>query len=211
MPRYLQSGVSNAFAALLRRYRTGRGSITGIWDSLVPVVEADRHWQADRLNQYGLITQVTGDGANLTAGMLVAQELEVLVHRITASSSPNVADVNLFTPLQTYNPAAINPAIHFPHVQPITFNAPAALSRAFGLSGLNAAQQVININGAPHTSVGQLRRTGPFAELFHEAYDPPIRLHPQTSICVQATFPILGNVLTCNFWYSEREAQGDVG
>jgi hypothetical protein len=224
VPRWRLSGIGNAFTAFARRYRLNTGLVE-VLDSVLPVAQVDKHWQADRLNIWGGFGQQTAAGINLEGVGLVAANSEVLVHKIEAwiDGGFGSGTAHLFTPLQTYNFAAIGPAIFLPWLQmPYdSKSTPARLPAAFIGAGANAALQTLIVNGTPFTTVGPTYKlTREFAtshrapEVLWSAQDPPLRLHPQQELVVQATdfnqFPA-GTALNVNFYFSEREPQGSVG
>lgn len=218
MPRWALSGISNAYTAFVRRYRLNR-PVTEVLDSVIPVAQVDKHWQSDRLNVWGAFGQETGDNVNLSGVGLVAGNNEVLVHRIHAWVTGAIVTptLHLFTPLQTYNFAAINPGIWLPWLQMAYDDkaTPARLPEAFIGSGKNAALQTLVVNGVPFTTVGPvyLRAVTSFeTPPIWSEQDPPLRLHPQQELVVQTTTAHgFANVLNVNFYFSEREAQGNVG
>lgn len=241
MPRWFTHG--KAFTALRRRYNLNedaREFLTG----LLPVIEADRHWTADRLNLWGIFTQHAlpgGIGPVYPAASLHAQRKELLVHRIQAtlriggswSSVPGYG-FHLFSPLQTYVPELNRAAIWFPWAQTMVEPADAGqLSEGFGLTGDNAAQQVVLVNGVPYTSIGPVGfapwvitfvgATGggyaysaqPELQTLWSFQDPPLRVRPFSALTVQTTSAMgpSGSIWTLdvNWWYSEREDVGRVG
>lgn len=220
---------SKALTAWRRRWRLNRDP-TQILDAILPVAQVDKHFPDDLLNLYGIFSQAAGTGGNTyLACMLSAQEKEVLLHRIhgsfiKAGGWSAVQAYHLFTPLQAYNPVVNNTALWLPWLQtPIRTGEPGNLSQAFGTTGDNAAQQVVNVNGAPHISIGPVTH-GPFIagvvggscvrqEVIWSAQDPPLRIAPFTSICVQlaAVSTLATDFLNVSMFYSEREDQGRVG
>lgn len=223
MPRWQPSGIANALTAFVRRYRLGT-SITDVWTGIIPVAQVDKHWQDDRLDIWGMFVQGGADAGpapQLLSATLFAQDLEVLVHRVDGWWAGQVSNrVHLFTPLQTYDPAATNPNVFFPWLQTMVQTGDAGrLSRAFGIGGYNGAHQVVTVSGTPFTTFG------PFSPLHTELtpggrvhrfwgfQDPPIRLKPFERLTVQALgqAAFITDVLGANFYYSEREPQGNVG
>ncbi len=226
MPRW--SFHSKALTAWRRRWRLNRDP-TEILDGILPVAEIDKHWTDDRINLWGLFTQAQGTGANThLACMITAQTKELLVHRVqyslTRSAWPIAQPVHLFTPLQGYVPTVNNTALHLPWLQTgLRAGDPGQLSEAFGTSGDNLGLQVVLVNGAPHICIGPITH-GPFVagvigaacvreERLWTFQDPPIRIAPWTSLCVQmaAVSASALDMLNVSFFYSEREDQGRVG
>lgn len=189
----------------------------------------DTDWPTDTLGLYGLYTQAQepAAGVEYMACELVAQRNELLVHRIVATclvgaSAGGVGQgVHVLTPLQGYNPTVNGTTIWFPWAQtPYEVGQAAALPEAYGLGGTNAAQQIVNINGVPFTSIGPVHfqeyATGltmpqSFNMELWGFQDPPIRVRPQTHLAVQsiavATAGGALETLNVNWWFSEREAQ----
>jgi hypothetical protein len=158
---------------------------------------------------------------------LVATVHEVLIHRIEwymqlVSVFPTT--VHLFTPLQTYTPFDVASNAFFAWWQGAA-NAgdTGKLGRTFGAGGLGSAHQVVNVNGVPITTFGPSQTGEQFLggswALTREpkqlwgAQDPPFRLKPGAMAVVQGVAVSAGSsdVLTVNFWYTERAPQGDVG
>jgi hypothetical protein len=220
VPRWRQSGIGNAFTAFARRYRLNTG-IVEVLDSVIPVAQIDKHWQGDRLDIWGAFGQEIGDGVNLPGVGLVAGDKELLVHRLDVwdGGLTGLTSVHLFTPLQTYDFAAVNPGIWLPWLQtPYDDKAtPARLPTAFVGSGKNAALQTLIVNGVPFTTVGPNYNTAPSAfrqQILWAFQDPPIRVHPQQELVVQGTAAAGwtgAHILNVNFYFSEREPQGNVG
>lgn len=224
MARELLSG--RQLTAFTRRYRLGR-YLTNVLGTIIPTAQVDKHWQADTLDVFGLHAQVTGAAGapfDYIAAMLVAQEREVLVHRvnawaITTGAVPVDLGFHLFTPLQAYDPTIVRTQIWFPWLQPATQTDPARLSRAFCLTGGNPVLQTVIINAVPFVSVGPRYRSygagvdlDPVPRELWTFQDPPIRLFPFGEMAVQSsTQPNNTILLNVNFYYSEREAQGGVG
>lgn len=223
MARPLLSG--RTLTAFTRRYRLGR-FLLSIWDTILPVAVIDTHWQDDTLDVWGLFGQATPGAGTIGAVQLQAQEKELLVHRVTAYVQNSATGgalsegLHCFTPLQAYDPTAIGRAIHYPWMQPETDIARVRLSRAFCFSGAAAAHMTVLIGGVPVLAFGPLFQTtfGPIgsAEFPPREYwgfqNPPYRLPPFGSLCVQQVLAAAGNeLINVNFWYSEREDQGRVG
>lgn len=235
MPRWVQSGISNSCAALVRRYRLN-AAVTEVLNAVLPVVQVDKHWQSDRLNLWGAFGQfdytALGAGEHGAVMLVGADDRETLVHRVVANEqvASNIPDthVHLFSPLQTYNPVLNGPTLYLPWLQgSVTPSDPAALSRAFVLSGSNPGQQVVVVNGVPQVSIGPVFNckvqnvtvgaltsfTGDNPELW-SFQDPPLRLLPSQTLAVQGLVPRSGPLagsLNVSFFYSEREPQGNVG
>jgi len=219
--------VSRSLLALRRRYNID-SSLSEMWTGLVNVVQVDHHWQQDTLDIYGLFIQSpAGDGVNLLACSIEAQQREVLVHKIEFSwtgASITGHTVHVFTQLQTYNPYDISSFLSLPWLQTKVRQGDAGqLGSVFGLSGLGSALQVVNVPPfGPITTIGPTYPSGIVfgtGGAFHnkpaviwDFQNPPIRLKPFQSIVVQEPlFSLVGSFLNVNFYYSEREPQGDVG
>lgn len=221
MPRWVTA--DRVFAAWSRRWglnSPAQEMLTGI----IPVAEVDRHYTDDRLNLWGIFMQQQGTviANRLGACSIVTQANEALVHRVDAHFSSALAntsfDCHLFTPLQTYDPHAINPALTLPWLQPISFGEPGRLSRTFGLIGEQDFLQVVTVNGAPHVGVGPVLRgisagsAGRSGGRLWDFQDPPLRMRPNTQLTVQMLVQLpVGYFLNCSFYYTERLDQGRVG
>jgi len=130
------------------------------------------------------------------------------------SVAPRTLIGHLFTPLQNYNPAAVGPALVFPWLQPVQPPQPARLSESVGLVGDAPFLQVVTVNGLPHTSVGPLMQKGVNSpsKVHWDSQDPPWRLKPLQLLTFQTLTQIpVGNSINVSFWFTERDAQGDVG
>ncbi len=216
MPTWKTSG--RVFAAWSRRHGLNAPAqeiLTGI----IPVAEVDRHYTDDRLNVWGLFGQQLGTtGLLLGAVSLVAQERELLVHRVAYffSGAPQILlTCHVFSPLQAYDPHSVGPALVLPWLQPVEPGSPGRLSRAFGLQGETALLQVVTVNGAPHTSIGPASQMFTLSSDLIDLWgyqDPPFRVRPFGQLTVQTTVLLpIGFGLNVSFWYSERDDQGAVG
>lgn len=224
MPRWAQSGIGTALTAFVRRYRLN-APVGEVATGILPVAQVDKHWQSDRLNVWGVFGQRISDGINHSGVGLLAGTREVIVHKVEVwidSAGANHV-FHMFTPLQGYNAFAVLPTIALPWLQmgyqgPVQ---PVFFPEAFVLAGGAPALQTIIVNGAGFVTTGPVYR-------WHNAgvvgaipgsptiiwgfQDPPLRLHPQQEIVVQgATLFGAGAILNVNFYFSEREPQGNVG
>lgn len=207
---------------------------TEILTGVIPTAQVDKHWDSDRLNVWGMFVQgekPRGVGAQHICATLEAQRKELLVYRVDAKlMSMSLASdnpVHIFSPLQNYNPhatsdGAADTTIWFPWLQSMVEQPgdPARMPEAFGLGGYNATMQVVTINGVPFTSVGPISGGQSMAldhgsAVFWEFQDPPLRVRPFATLCVQSTLALTGGstdwYLNCNFWFVEREDVGRVG
>jgi hypothetical protein len=217
-------------AGLQRRWNVNN-PFSEISSGVVPVVEVDKHRAAEDQDIYGMLVQSSvGNGAKLLACALVAQDREVLIHKIDfhyQALSTILRGVHIFTPLQNYNPFNVNSAAYFAWLQgPANVNDVGKLGRSFGIGGAGNAHQVVVVNGVPVTTFG------PFYQYeYHSVFvlgagfnnekpnrvlwshqDPPFRLKPFSMCCVQEIWAgAAGDLLDVNFFYSERVPQGDVG
>lgn len=227
MPRWYQH--ARQLAGLQRRWTLNR-SLGEILSGVVPVVEVDKHRSADDSNIYGMLVQAAGNLGQIEACALVAQDNEVLIHKIefwwTTVFSLVSRPVHIFTPLQTYTPFDVASNAYFSWWQgPANVGDEGKLGRTFGAGGLGSAHQVVNVNGVPITTFGPsfdyevmglgavdvaMRR--PAVKIW-DFQDPPFRLKPGVMACVQSVSPAIGagDTLNVNFYYSEREPQGDFG
>lgn len=200
--------------------------LTGV----IPVAEVDRHWTDDRLDVWGMFTQVPGTAVvnRLGACTILPQAKEILVHRITAqlsSSTSLVHNIHLFTPLQAYAPTALNAALVLPWLQPVKPGQAGRLAETIGVTGeTDAGLMVVVVNGAPHTAIGPLfvisaLQVGLVGTLSAKAptvlwdyQNPPLRVKPGQQLTVQVTTQLPNTtLLDVNWWWTERIFQGDVG
>ncbi len=220
--------------------------LTGV----LPTVQTDKHWQDDTLSVFGLLCQGQVDGSaidGLSACQLTAPpNVECLVHRVEfhVQAVDNVNDAfdrtfHIFSPLEGYDPVAINPGAFFAWLQMSAVDGTTSLQGlTFATGGSALTHQTVILNGVPIVTFGPLARTtqsfvrgadglsvgNASAAFLHGMWtfqDPPLRLKPLARLCVQQAdtfFPFIpngggerGHILSVNFWYSEREAQGDVG
>ena len=224
MPRWLQHARN--FAGFRRRWNINT-PIAQVLDGVLPVVEVDKHRNADDQDIWGMFAQSIGDGVNLRAVALVAQAREVLIHRVEAWSDEAISPAalwHIFTPLQAYNPFNVGaPAAFFSWMQgKAVAQDVGQLGNTFGMAGHGNAHQVVVVNGVPVTTFGPTRSWSTIGlgggwvtyepVHFWGFQDPPFRLKPFTMLCVQdINVGRLNADLNVNFWYSERTAQGDVG
>lgn len=225
-PRWVTT--TKVWAAWSRRHGLNAPAqqiLTGI----LPVAQVDKHWLDDRIELWGLFMQQPGTAVpgRLGACTLLTQRKEAIVHKIEAqltiiSASPGtIANVHLFTPIFPYLPTAVNAFIVFPWLQPISAPDPGRLARSFGLIGeTDAGLQVVTVDGAPHTSVGPSYSLGTYAaglvggrrHVLWSFQDPPLRVKPGQQLTVQLLDVLPAALaLQVNFYFSEREFQGDVG
>ncbi len=146
---------------------------------------------------------------------------------------------HIFSPLEGYDPVQVFPGAFFAWLQMGAVDGTTSnQGLTFAQGGSNAAHQTVILNGVPIVTFGPLARThrsytsatptegisianasANFLQGFWFFQDPPLRLKPLARLCVQQAdtfFPgtveiSRGHILTVNFWYSERAAQGDVG
>jgi len=224
MPRWLSLG--RQFTALRRRYNLNV-PLGELLTGILPTVEIDKHYPDDTLDLWGMFSQAVGDAVNLESCSLVAGAREVLVHRVDVwdegTGSANGIDWHMFTPLQTYNPVGVAAqSVQFPWAQmKANTQDTGQLSRAFGLSGTAAGLQVVTINGVPVTSVGPVysgqvfvvnTAVGTSPIKAWEAQNPPLRIKPFGILTVQVLQPTFVNhLMNVNWWYTERDPQGDIG
>lgn len=189
----------------------------------MPTAQVDKHWTDDRIDLWGMFMQQPGTATlnRLGACSLVAQEKELLVHKIeawfTTTSASGLVGLHLFTPLQAYAPTAINPALVLPWLQPVKPGQPGRLSRAIGVAGeTDAGLMTVTVNGAPHTAIGPVQTN--IAQTFSPPVevwgfqDPPLRVKPLQQLTIQSLNQIPTNtLLNVNWFWTERVFQGDVG
>ena len=219
MPAWTRAGKT--FVAFARRWGLNAPPAE-LWTGVVPTAQIDKHWTEDRLDMWGLECQQGGTAVagNLASCSLVAGSKELLVHRVgvtyNGSVAPRTLVGHLFTPLQTYNPAAIGPALVFPWLQPVQPGEPARLASAVGLVGDAAFLQVVTVNGLPNTSIGPITQMQVNARSLvawgDNGQDPPYRVKPLQLLTFQSLLQLpVGNSINISFWFTERDAQGDVG
>lgn len=226
MPRWVQH--SKSLLSWRKRYRLNTDP-TEVLSGILPTSQLDKDWPQDTLDLWGLYIQSRDNpaGNEYLGAELVAQRKELLVHRIRAtmligaSAGPLGQGCHVMTPLQTYDPTVNVPTIWFPWFQSGYRAGQAAnLPEAFGLGGTNPALQVVVINGVPFTSLGPVSFQSYATavgqpQLFNidlwTHQDPPLRVHPFQSCCVQTIQPATGggsvDTLNVNFWFSERDPQ----
>ena len=232
MPRW----VAHAKALIgLRRRWSINNSVGEILTGVLPVVQVDKVYPTEDQDIFGMFCQALGDGVNLGAVLLGAQERDVLVHQVEAwvdAITTREPTFHMFTPLQTYDPfdAALQ-NIFFPWFQGAA-RAPAndpfgqatgTLGSPIGLGGLGSALMVVIVNGVPITAIGPVTpyekwttfvgAGGGTKRILWSFQDPPIRLRPFQRLCVQCP---IGNMLgdsqplNVNFFYTDRREQGQV-
>ena len=241
MPRW--GFHSKSLAALSRRWNLNSQPsefLTGI----IPTVEVDKHWVADRLDIYGMLVQQPKDAVqtSIPACGLVAGSRELLVHRITCWPGTGAGGslagfydeqgfaVHIFTPNSAYNPFALSPGVFFPWMQTRQgIDSIVSLPGAFGIGGEALTSQTITVNGVPVVTIGPTLRFNKIrligitpamiaqtAQGFWTYQDPPLRIKPFQTLAVQfvnaqTVALFAGGTLNVNFWWSERDPQGDSG
>ena len=188
-----------------------------------------------------LVQGQSTDGLELPACVLLAApDQDVLVHRVEflVQAVDNLNDeldrtYHCFTPLAGYDPVANGGGFFFAWLQTkATAVAATVQGRTVGIGGTFPTHQTVSFGGGPPiTTFGPLAHTprsytvaggvsvsnASSAHMtgFYTFQDPPLRLKPGMRLCVQQadTFLVLNRrtILSVNFWYSEREAQGGVG
>lgn len=210
---------------------------TEMLSGVLPTAQVDKHWDSDRLNIWGIFVQgekLRAAGAQHICATLEAQRKELLIYKVEAWLDVNgflhTTPIHIFTPLQNYNPHATSDAaaatsIWFPWLQSMAEQPgdPARLPEAFGLGGYNAGMQVVTINGVNFTSVGPVSSVNSWVgggavergQVMWNFQDPPLRVRPFSTICVQSALAVVGGTLdwylNVNFWFCEREDVGRVG
>ncbi len=225
MPRWKQAAKN--LTAFSRRWSLNSPAVE-VLTGIIPTAQVDKHWTNDRLDLWGIFIQQAGTATanRLGSCSIVAQEKEVLVHRIVAWMDSAVEGkfvVHLFTPLQTYAPAELNAALFLPWMQlPVEPGEPGRLSRTIGVAGeTDAGLQVVTVNGAPHTSIGPtypINVIRPFVigdhnvNVIWDSQDPPLRLRPFQQLTIQMTQQLTAAYfLDTNWFYTERDDQGKIG
>lgn len=232
-------GHAQNFTALVRRYGTN-WFFPEILSGLLPTVQVDKHWTADRLNVFGMRMEVVTDGANFPAMFLQAGDVDVLVYRVdwwmddVNFGNSEGWGAHLFTPLPNYQPADPGAGPVFSYFPWLlggrVWGSLGTLPDMVGFAGHNAALPQVNIAGIGLiTTIGPQSRAAhvitaivaggggptavPHGELTAWSFqDPPFRLMPYTRLCVQATEVITANRrMIANFYFSVRPPQGGVG
>ncbi|MEE8509330.1 MAG: hypothetical protein V3T07_09720, partial [Myxococcota bacterium] len=171
MPRWVNTG--KALTALRRRFRTNvdpSEMLTG----MLPTIQADRHWMNDTLDVFGLLCQAqvtgvaTGAAGGLSACQLTAPPgVECLVHQVEfhVQAVDNVNDAfdrtfHIFSPLEGYDPVAIDPGAFFAWLQMAAQDGTTSLQGlTFATGGSALTHQTVTLNAVPIITFGPLVRT----------------------------------------------------
>ncbi len=167
---------------------------------------------------------------------VLVHRVEFLVQAIDNVNDELDRTYHIFTPLLGYNPVANGAGFFFAWLQcKATATAATIQGQTVGIGGTFPTHQTVVFNGGPPiTTFGPLAHTpraytsgAPTEGIsvannssghlggFWTFQDPPLRLKPGMRLAVQQadTFLVSNRrtILTTNFYYSEREAQGGVG
>ncbi len=223
MARWLQHARN--LAGFQRRWSLN-APLAEVSSGVVPVAVVDKHYGSDEQNLWGMFVQAASNLGQIEACALVAQDREVLIHKIEFWWDPAAAanrPVHIFTPLQAYNPfdAAVNAYFAWWQGKAVAQDI-GQLGGTFGMGGLGTGLQAVIVNMAPVITIGPsfpsltLGAFGAARQTVQPIWsfqDPPWRLKPFTMACVQSVNALVGagQFLNVNFYYTERLPQGESG
>ncbi len=236
-PRWLRHSLP--LERVYSRYNVRRGFSAWLGDFISPGIQVDRDWHPDETNIRGAspeglaVTGVTDFWSCLLFN--ASSDVTLLVRKIDfeiqwqadlLGFNDPALEVNLFTPVDGYNPVALS----IGQFLPFLFTGEEELRFGSGLvfSGFNTALQIVVVNGTPinpaigprYTAQAWVPNAGaiiagvsefpqPIWTPILDWNDPPMLIRPGKSLAVQQVNPTATHleILKVNFYWSERRGK----